>query len=137
VLAIHRRGHILHEKLSDIRLAVGDVLMVLIDEQAMAKLRTDDMLIVLSENEEMHHIPYKAMMAVAIILTVVVVSALHLLPIPIANMRRCCNGSPGCFGHKDVYEGMDWKIIVLLARYCPWVRRLKNRAVPGRGGELT
>ena len=43
-LAIHRRGHILREKLKDARLEVGDVLLMLVEEDVMPKLRSDDRL---------------------------------------------------------------------------------------------
>ncbi len=120
VLAIHRRGHILRDKLSDVQLAVGDVLMVLIDEETLPKLYADDRLIVLSEREKMPRVPYKALMAVAIMLAVVTVSGLHLLPIPIAAIGGvAAMALTGCFGRKDVYEGMDWKIIVMLGAILP------------------
>ena len=120
VLAIHRRGHILREKLSDVHLAVGDVLMVLIDEETLPKLYADDRLIVLSEREKMPRMPYKALMAVTIMLAVVTVSGLHLLPIPIAAICGvAAMALTGCFGRKDVYEGMDWKIIVMLGAILP------------------
>jgi di/tricarboxylate transporter len=120
VLAIHRRGHILRDKLSKVRLAVGDVLMVLIDEETMPKLRGDDMLIVLSERDEMHRMPYKALIALAIMLAVVIVSDLRLLSIPIAAICGvAAMALMGCFGRKDIYEGMDWKIVMLLGSILP------------------
>jgi di/tricarboxylate transporter len=120
VLAIHRRGHILRDKLSNVSLAVGDVLMVLVDEAAMPRLRADENLIVLSQRESVRPIPRKAVIAVAILAAVVLVSGLKLLPIPIAAVcGAAAMALTGCFGTKDVYEGMDWKIIVLLGAILP------------------
>ena len=119
-LAIHRRGHVLREKLSDVSLAVGDVLMVLVDEKSMPRLRNDEMFVVLSEREDARRTPRKALVAVAIMAAVVVVSGLHWLPIPIAAIcGAAAMAVTGCFGRKDVYEGMDWKIIVLLGAILP------------------
>ncbi|HET6434015.1 SLC13 family permease [Dyella sp.] len=119
-LAIHRRGQVLREKLSDVSLAVGDVLLVLVAEEAMANLRNDESFIVLSEREKAPHTPRKAFYAVAIMAAVVVVSGLRWLPIPIAAIcGATAMALAGCFGRKDVYEGMDWKIIILLGAILP------------------
>jgi di/tricarboxylate transporter len=120
LLAIHRRGDVLRDKLSDVSLAVGDVLMVLVDEASMPKLRSDEAFIVLSEREDARQMPRKAFLAIAIMVAVVLVSGLHWLPIPIAAI---CGATvmalTGCFGRKDVYEGIDWKIIILLGAILP------------------
>ncbi|MEO8998086.1 MAG: SLC13 family permease [Rhodanobacter sp.] len=119
-LAIHRRGQLLRDKLSDVSLAVGDVLLVLVDEQALSNLRNDEAFIVLSEREEAHRTPRKAWYAVAIMAAVVVSSGLHWLPIPIAAIcGAIAMALTGCFGRKDVYEGIDWKIIILLGAILP------------------
>ena len=120
VLAIHRRGQVLRDKLSDVSLTVGDVLLVLVEEEALANLRNDEAFIVLSEREEAHRTPRKALYAAAIMAAVVVTSGLHWLPIPIAAIcGAVAMALAGCFGRKDVYEGMDWKIIVLLGAILP------------------
>ncbi|PWK92491.1 di/tricarboxylate transporter [Fulvimonas soli] len=120
VLAIHRRGHVLREKLSDTRLAVGDVLLLLADEETMPRLRADEALVVLSEREDAPRTPRRALAAVAIMAAVVLVSALHWLPIPIAAIcGAAAMALAGCYGRKDVYESMDWKIIVLLGAILP------------------
>src|SRR5690348_14537651 len=119
-LAIHRRGQLLRDKLSDVSLAVGDVLLVLVDDEALSNLRNDEAFIVLSEREEAHRTPRKALYAAAIMVGVVVASGLHWLPIPIAAIcGAVAMALTGCFGRKDVYEGVDWKIIILLGAILP------------------
>jgi len=119
-LAIHRRGQVLREKLSDVALAVGDVLLVLVPEEAMANLRNDESLIVLSEREKPRSTPRKALYAVAIMAAVILASGLRWLPIPIAAIcGATAMALAGCFGRKDVYEGMDWKIVILLGAILP------------------
>jgi len=127
VLAIHRRGHILRDKLSNVPLAIGDVLMVLVDEATMPRLRNDENFIVLSQRESPRPVPRKAVIAVAIMAAVILVSALKLLPIPIAAVcGAVAMALTGCFGTKDVYEGMDWKIIVLLGAILPLGTAIQN-----------
>nr|WP_277344542.1 SLC13 family permease [Oleiagrimonas sp. C23AA] len=127
VLAIHRRGHILREKLSNVSLAVGDVLMVLVEEAALPKLRSDENLIVLSQREGGRPTQRKAFIAVGIMAAVIAVSGLHWMPIPIAAIAGAvAMALTGCFGRKDVYEGMDWKIIVLLGAILPLGTAIEN-----------
>lgn len=120
LLAIHRRGEVLRNKLSEVSLAVGDVLMVLVDEDRMQQLRSEESFIVLSERADARRMSRKALVAVGIMAAVVVVSGLHWLPIPIAAIcGATAMALTGCFGRKDVYEGMDWKIIILLGAILP------------------
>lgn len=127
VLALHRRGEVLRDKLSVTRLAVGDVLMVLVDEDAMGKLRSDETFIVLNERDDARGMSRKAIVAAVIMAAVVVVSGMHWLPIPIAAMcGAVAMALTGCFGRKDVYEGMDWKIIVLLGAILPLGLAIEN-----------
>jgi len=120
LLAIHRRGVVLRDKLSDVSLAVGDVLMLLVDEDRMSRLRAEEAFIVLTEREDVRRTPRKALVAVAIMAGVVLISGLHWLPIPIAAIcGATAMGLAGCFGRKDVYEGIDWKIIILLGAILP------------------
>ncbi|HET7556915.1 MAG TPA: SLC13 family permease [Rhodanobacteraceae bacterium] len=120
VLAIHRRGHVLREKMSRIPFEVGDVLMLLVPETVVGKLRADDRFIILNERDDARRPPYKALVAVAIMIGVVVVSGLRILPIPIAAICGVvAMALTRCFGRKDVYEAMDWKIIILLGAILP------------------
>ncbi|HUH32200.1 MAG TPA: SLC13 family permease [Rhodanobacter sp.] len=121
LLAVHRRGQVLRHKISTLRLAVGDVLLMLVDNaDAMPKLRNDDAFIVLSERPDAQAMSRKAWVAASIMAAVVVVSALRWLPIPIAAIcGAVAMALTGCFGRKDVYESMDWKIIVLLGAILP------------------
>jgi di/tricarboxylate transporter len=127
VLAVHRRGQVLRDKLSDINLAVGDVLLVLVDDKAMPKLRNDESFIVLSERDDARGMPRKAWVAISIMAAVVVASGMHWLPIPIAAIcGATAMAITGCFGRKDVYEGMDWKIIILLGAILPLGLAIEN-----------
>jgi di/tricarboxylate transporter len=131
-LAIHRRGRILREKLKDVRLAAGDVLLLLVDDLGATALRGDDRLVVLSEREDTRRTPHRARRAVAIMAAVVIVSGLHWLPIPVAAIGGAvAMAIAGCFGRKDIYEGIDWKIIVLLAAILPLGTAIENSGLSG------
>ena len=126
-LAISRRGRVLREKLKDVRLAAGDVLLLLVSEQAASAVRSDDRFIVLSEREDTRRTPRRALAAIGIMASVVIVSGLHWLAIPVAAIGGAvAMAIAGCFGRKDIYEGIDWKIIVLLAAILPLGTAIEN-----------
>jgi di/tricarboxylate transporter len=126
-LAIHRRGHVLREKIKGVRLDVGDVLMLLVADDTLPKLRGDERFIVLREREDSSRLRGRALVAIAIMAAVVIVSGLHWLPIPMAAIcGAVAMALTGCFGRKDVYEGMDWKIIILLGAILPLGTAIEN-----------
>ncbi len=119
-LAIHRRGHIVREKMRDTSLEVGDVLLMLVDDDALGKMRSDDRLIVLSEREDSHRTPRKAFIAIGIMAAVVIISGLRWMPIPVAAIcGAVAMALAGCYGRKDAYLGIDWKIIIMLGAFLP------------------
>ena len=127
VLAIHRRGTVLREKLRDVRLAGGDVLMLLVGGEGVDALYNEERFVVLSEREDTRRLTRRAFSAMAIMAAVVAVSGLHWLPIPIAAVAGAvAMAIAGCYGRKDLYEGMDWKIIVLLAAILPLGTAIEN-----------
>ncbi|MGH8182345.1 MAG: SLC13 family permease [Rhodanobacteraceae bacterium] len=120
VLGIHRRGHLLRDKIRDVAFQTGDVLMMLLPADAVQRLRGDDRFVVLNERDDARRPRYNAFIAVGIMAAVVVVSALRWLPIPIAAICGvAAMALTRCFGRKDVYQGMDWKIIILLGAILP------------------
>lgn len=126
-LAIHRRDRVLREKLREVRLAGGDVLMLLVSAEGADALRADERFVVLSEREDTRRLTRRAFAAMAIMAAVVVVSGMHWLPIPIAAISGAvAMAIAGCYGRKDLYEGMDWKIIVLLAAILPLGTAIEN-----------
>ncbi|MGH8190953.1 MAG: SLC13 family permease, partial [Rhodanobacteraceae bacterium] len=120
VLGIHRRGHLLRDQIRDVAFHIGDVLMLLLPQNEVKRLRRDDRFVVLHERGDARRSPGKAFIAVAIMAGVVIASAMRWLPIPIAAICGvAAMALTRCFGRKDVYEGMDWKIIILLGAILP------------------
>jgi di/tricarboxylate transporter len=120
VLGIHRRGHLLRDKIRDVAFQTGDVLMLMLPAAAVQRLRGDDRFVVLNERDDARRPRSRAFIAIGIMAAVVVVSALRWLPIPIAAICGvAAMALTRCFGRKDVYQGMDWKIIVLLGAILP------------------
>ncbi|HSE13493.1 MAG TPA: SLC13 family permease [Rudaea sp.] len=120
VLAVQRRGAVLREPLRQTRLQIGDVLMLLVDEDALTHLRRASGLVVLSERGDARRSRRKAPIAIAILIGVVAVAGFGVLPIVVSALIGCvAMALTGCFNFKDVYESIDWQVIVLLGAILP------------------
>ena len=120
VLAVQRRGAILREQLRQTRLQVGDILMLLVDEDSLAHLRRASGLVVLSERGDTRQSRRKAPLAIAIVVAVVAVAGMGWLPIVVAALLGCAAMAlTGCFNFEDVYGSIDWQVIVLLGSILP------------------
>src|SRR5262249_41817127 len=120
LLAVQRRSRIVREQLKRTRLEVGDVLMLLIDEGAVAHLKRDSGLVVVSERSDVRATRRKAPLAIAIVAAVVALAGFGVLPIVLAALLGCvAMAVAGCFSFDDVYEAIDWKVIVTLGAILP------------------
>lgn len=119
-LGIHRRGQVLRDELRNVRLQVGDILLMLIPESGMAALRKDPNVIVLSEREPEKPRGWRAPFALATMAAVIGVSAFGWAPIAITSLAGAVALTvAGCLDAEDVYDAIDWRIIILIAGLLP------------------
>lgn len=120
VLAIHRRGERLREQLKDVTLNVGDVLLMLTPEAEMKALRRDSNVIVLSQREADRPRGWRAPFALITMALVIVLSALSWVPIAITSLIGALAMTlAGCLDADEVYDAIDWRILILLAGLLP------------------
>ncbi|HEX6833613.1 MAG TPA: SLC13 family permease [Rudaea sp.] len=119
-LAVQHRNRIVREKLKDARLDLGDVLLLLVEEPALPRLRRASELVILSERGDTRASRRKAPVAIAILAGVVALAGFGVLPIVVSALAGCvAMALTGCFRFEEVYEAMDWKVIVLLGAILP------------------
>jgi di/tricarboxylate transporter len=121
VLAIHRRGEVLREKLKDVTLNIGDILLMLTPRAEMPALRANANLVVLTEKKQSDRgAHWRPPLALSIMVAVIVVSALGWLPIVISSViGAVAMVLTGCLRADEAYESIDWRIIVLIAGVLP------------------
>jgi len=120
VLAVQRRGDVLREQIKNVRLDVGDTLLMLVDEKHVSELNRNAGLVVLAERTGDGESRRRAPIAIAILIGVIAAAGFGLLPIVVSALVGCVlMAVTGCFKFTSVYEVMDWKVIVLLGAVLP------------------
>lgn len=120
VLALHRRGELQRERLRDVTLDVGDVLLVLAPPDELEMLRADERLVVLNEREDSRRPRGRALLALGIVAAVIAVAAMDVLPIVAASiLGGIALVVTRCVGNEQAYKAVDWRVIVLLAGVLP------------------
>src|SRR5690606_11078882 len=103
-----------------VRLQVGDILLLLIPEAEMAALRKDRNIIVLSQRQAERPAGWRAPFALVTTGLVIGVSALGWAPIAVTALAGAVAMTlAGCLDAEDVYDAIDWRIIILLAGLIP------------------
>src|SRR5690606_21273439 len=119
-LGIHRRGQILRDELRHVRLQVGDILVMLIPESGMAGLRKDTNVIVMSERQPEKPGGWRAPFALVTMALVIGVSAIGWAPIAVTSLVGAdAMTLAGCLDAEDVYDAIDWRIIILMGGLLP------------------
>ncbi|WP_088240308.1 SLC13 family permease [Calothrix rhizosoleniae] len=120
VLAVHRGQEITRERLSEIRLKFGDVLLVQGPKQSLVGLQINRNLLVLTKRNLETLRRDKASIAIGICLGVVVVAAFNWLPILITSLIGVVlMVVTGCLKPRELYDAVRWDIIFLLAGLIP------------------
>jgi di/tricarboxylate transporter len=120
VLAIHRRGQVLREKLRDVTLSVGDILLMVTSSDEVRALRENPNVVVIKEREEGSAVRRRAPLALAIMTAVIAASGFGLLPIVIsALVGSVLMVLTRCLPPEDAYTAIDWRVIVLIAGVLP------------------
>jgi len=133
VLAVHRRGHVLREKLSAHRLRFGDTLLLLGPKEEVARLRANDNFIVIGAPKDIRVNRRNAPLSIGIVAAVVLVAALGILPIVATAMLGCLAMIlTGCLRIEDAYQAVEWKVVFLLAGLIPLGIALNNTGAATR-----
>ncbi|MFC1917290.1 SLC13 family permease [Chloroflexota bacterium] len=120
ILAIQRRGKTLKDRLADIKLDGGDTLLIQGHKDDVLALMNSANVIVTNDLSGFQFRKDKAITAVLVMLTIVVLSVFNITPIMVAAII----GAAGmvltrCINIEETYNAIDWKIIFLLGGIIP------------------
>jgi len=118
VLALHRAGRAvrgLRDNLNDIRLRVGDVLLVQGPRSQIATLKQSGELLVLDATADLPHTK-KAPLALAIMTLIILFTALHILPIAISALCGVLLMiGTGCLSWREASLALSAPVILVVA----------------------
>lgn len=130
ILGIQRRGKVIRERLDDIRLESGDTLLVQGHKDDVSRLLNSTNVIVTNELTELHFRRDKAIVALFVILTVVILVVFNILPLLLAAIIGAAGMIAGrCLTVDEAYEAIDWKIVFLLGGIIPLGLALEQNGV--------
>ncbi|MDE0170202.1 MAG: SLC13 family permease [bacterium] len=119
VLAMQRKGETFNDKLSSIKLDMGDALLIQAHETVIRDLRSSSDFIVLNEVPG-SALRRKAPLVIGILLAVVGLAAFDVLPILVAALLGCVAlVMTRVLRPEEVYHAINWQVIFLLAGVLP------------------
>ena len=112
VLAMNRHGKNVVRKISQIPLRMGDVLLLQGHKGHMAALKDDPAFRILGAVEEARLDRRKALIAVAIFVTALLLGILKILPLPVAVLVGAFfTLLAKCISPEDAYRELEWKVV--------------------------
>jgi len=116
VLAINRHGATLRHKMSHIRLATGDVLVVQGEGAQIAALGQRGIYRILSTIEEQHPNVKRAPVAIAAFVGALAIAALGLVSLPVATLLGALFVFvTRCITPAEAYRRINWRVLILMA----------------------
>ncbi|WP_415383227.1 SLC13 family permease [Halosimplex sp. TS25] len=120
VLAVRRGSEVIRQRLRDVSLQAGDVLLVQTNETVLDRLRTDTNVVVSSDERWEEFDRAQIPIALGIVAGVVGLAALEYLPIMVSALAGVVAMLfSGILRPADAYEAVDWDVIFLLAGVIP------------------
>ena len=119
VLAMRRKGETINDKLSSVKLNMGDSLLIQAHEASIRDLRRSSDFIVLDEVPGTA-LRDKAPLVIGILLAVVGLAAFDVLPILVSALVGCVAlVMTRVLRPEEVYQAINWQVIFLLAGVLP------------------
>lgn len=120
VLAVRRAGREVTERLSQIRLEPGDVLLVRGTPEALAELAHNPDFLVVNRLEHAERDRRRAKWAILVMLLTIVAAATGLMHISVAAMAgMLAMVATGCMPLREMYGHVDWRVVFIIAGMMP------------------
>ncbi|WP_435360174.1 SLC13 family permease [Haloarchaeobius sp. DFWS5] len=127
VLALRRGGELIRKRMDNIVLRVGDTLLVQATADSIERLDVNRDFIVAQEIERHDYREEKIPVAVGIVLAVVGLAALDVFPILVSALGGAlAMVLTGCLKPGEVYDAVQWDVIILLAGVIPLGTAMQN-----------
>ncbi|ELZ30436.1 di-/tricarboxylate transporter [Halogeometricum pallidum JCM 14848] len=127
VLALRRGGELVRRRMDNIRLRVGDTLLVQATTDSIERLDTNRDFIVAQEVHRHDYREGKIPVAIGIVAVVVALAALDIIPIVVSALAGAlAMVATGCLRPPELYDAVQWDVIFLLAGVIPLGIAMEN-----------
>lgn len=127
VLAINRHGETIHQRISQVPLRMGDVLLIQGQPDSLRALEKDNSVRLLEEVPDRRINLPRARLAVGIFLVSILVAALDLLPLPVAMLLGAVAVLvTRCITPEEAYRDIEWKAIILIGSMLAFGSAMEN-----------
>lgn len=115
VLAINRRGEMLQSRLSQVRLQIGDILLLQGPRSSLAALEADESIHILSHVEEKKADVRRAPIAVVAFFAPLLLATFKLMPLSVAVLLGVLLVFVSkCITPEEAYRSVEWKALILI-----------------------
>jgi len=115
VVAINRRTGIVHSKIADTRLQMGDVLLVQGNQKQIKALQAENAFDVLGVLDVQRFNRKQALIVVGIFAGAFILGALKIIPLPVAMLLGALLVFvTRCITPDEAYRQVDWKVLILI-----------------------
>jgi len=116
VLAVHRKGKNLREKIGSLRLEFGDTLLLLGTDNAIHSLSASEDIILMSDGGiQSKTSPLKMGVVIAAVAGVVISAATGIIPIAVAAIVACVVlFVTNCIRPKEGYDSVQWNLLFII-----------------------
>ncbi len=115
LVAIQRHGVHLREKISNLRLKAGDILLVFGDDSSFSRIHETQDFIMMEGIQEAYVAKDKATVAVLILTGLVLALIMEILPLVLtALIAASLMIFSGCLSSREAYRAVHWPILILI-----------------------
>jgi di/tricarboxylate transporter len=116
VIAINRDGYTFSEKIGDVVLRTGDILLVQGSVKNVAYQKNQRDLVVLQEFKPQLYKKRKAFLTLFLFILAIILGTLGILPMSVAFMTSAfLSIALRCISIEKSYESIDWRLVILIA----------------------
>jgi len=132
VVGLWRQEGFLRQELASIRLAAGDVLVLLGDEESLARISQDHAFLMMVPFHGELQLRRKARLAAGIMLATIVVAVFNIISLEIIMLAGAvAMVQSGCITARQAYQAIDARIYVFIAGAIPLGTAMQKSGVAG------
>lgn len=114
-LALYRHGHPIRDKIKNVQLRLGDLLLVQGPPDRIAQLKGRNDVKLLDEVQPTLHRQKKRWTAVSLFAVAIVIGAMGWIPLSVSILAAAIGTVlTGCIRVDEAYEAIDWRMLILI-----------------------